>query len=164
MTKKRFITGFSGLRALAVIGVILYHLDPNTFVGGYLGVLIFFVLSGYLVTCQILKAQFEQGTFDYRSFYLGRIKKLYPSLIGVLWAASAYILLFQRNLLAKLGQIVVTNLLNVYNFWQIANGQSYFERFATNKSPFVHLWTMSISGQFYILWPLIIYLLVKFGK
>ena len=55
MAKNRYITGYSGLRALAVIGVILYHLDPNTFAGGYLGVPIFFVLSGYLVTCQMLK-------------------------------------------------------------------------------------------------------------
>ena len=85
-------------------------------------------------------------------------------MITLLWGCSAYILLFQQNLLAKLNQIVVTNLLNVYNFWQIKNGQSYFERFAANESPFVHLWTMSIEGQFYIIWPLIIFLLVKFAK
>lgn len=164
MAKNRFITGYSGLRALAVIGVILYHLDPNTFIGGYLGVPIFFVLTGYLVTCQILKSYDEEGYFDAKRFYLSRLKKLYPSLIAVLWLAAAYIILFQRNLLAKLNQIVIANLLNVYNFWQIFNGQSYFERFATNESPFTHLWTMSINGQFYILWPLVIFLLVKYGK
>lgn len=164
MTKNRFITGYSGLRALAVIGVILYHLNPNTFIGGYLGVPVFFVLSGYLVTCQMLKSYDENGFFDEKSFYLKRLKKLYPPLIALLWACAAYIFLFQRNLLAKLNQIVVTNLLNVYNFWQILNGQSYFERFASNESPFVHLWTMSINGQFYILWPLVIFLLVKLCK
>ena len=164
MTKNRYITGYSGLRALAVIGVILYHFDPNTFVGGYLGVPIFFVLSGYLVTCQILKAYDENGFYNTKKFYWSRIKKIYPPLIAVLWISAAYIVLFQRNLLAKLSQIVVANLLNVYNFWQILNGQSYFERFAANESPFVHLWTMSINGQFYILWPLVIFLLVKYGK
>ena len=164
MTKNRFITGYSGLRALAVVGVILYHLAPDTFVGGYLGVPIFFVLSGYLVTCQMLKAYDENGTFDNQGFYLSRLKKLYPPLITVLWLSATYILLFQRNLLAKLSEIVFTNLLNVYNFWQILNGQSYFERFAANESPFVHLWTMSINGQFYLLWPLVIFLLVKYGK
>lgn len=61
MKKNRFITGYSGLRALAVIGVILYHLDPNTFIGGYLGVPIFFVLSGYLVTDHMLKSYAQQG-------------------------------------------------------------------------------------------------------
>ncbi|MBC6342614.1 acetyltransferase [Lactobacillus kimbladii] len=164
MTKNRYITGYSGLRALAVIGVILYHFDPNTFVGGYLGVPIFFVLSGYLVTCQILKAYDENGFYNTKKFYWSRIKKIYPPLIAVLWISAAYIVLFQQNLLAKLSQIVVANLLNIYNFWQILNGQSYFERFAANESPFVHLWTMSINGQFYILWPLVIFLLVKYGK
>ncbi|MCT6839292.1 MAG: acyltransferase, partial [Bifidobacteriales bacterium] len=133
-------------------------------VGGYLGVPIFFVLSGYLVTCQILKAYDENGFYNTKKFYWSRIKKIYPPLIAVLWISAAYIVLFQQNLLAKLSQIVVANLLNIYNFWQILNGQSYFERFAANESPFVHLWTMSINGQFYILWPLVIFLLVKYGK
>ena len=162
--KNRFITGYAGLRALAVIGVILYHLNPNQFMGGYLGVPIFLVLSGYLVTDHMFHAYEERGEYNFKSFYIRRIKKLYPQMITLLWGCSAYILLFQQNLLAKLNQIVVTNLLNVYNFWQIKNGQSYFERFAANESPFVHLWTMSIEGQFYIIWPLIIFLLVKFAK
>lgn len=104
------------------------------------------------------------GHFYNKRFYLRRAKKLYPQLITVLWLAAAWIFLFQRNLLAKLDQIVLTNLLNVYNFWQIFNGQSYFERFAANESPFTHLWTMSIEGQFYLLWPLLIFLLVRFAR
>ncbi len=162
--KNRFITGYAGLRALAVIGVILYHLNPNRFMGGYLGVPIFLVLSGYLVTDHMFHAYEERGKYDFKSFYVRRIKKLYPQMIALLWGCSAYILLFQQNLLAKLNQIVVANLLNVYNFWQIKNGQSYFERFASNESPFVHLWTMSIEGQFYIIWPLVVFLLVKLAK
>ena len=164
MRRNRFITGYSGLRALAVIGVILYHLDPNLFMGGYLGVPIFFVLSGYLVTDHMLNSYDRTGEYNNRRFYLNRIKKIYPQLISVLWLSAAYIFLFQRNLLAKLNQIVLANLLNVYNFWQIHNGQSYFERFAANESPFTNLWTMSLEGQFYILWPIVIYLLVKLVK
>ncbi|MBA1393590.1 acyltransferase, partial [Lactobacillus sp. XV13L] len=129
-----------------------------------MGVPIFFVLSGYLVTGQMLRAYRNNGFVDYKKFYWGRLKKLYPQMIAVLWLAAAYILLFQRNLLVKLDQIVCTNLLSVYNFWQIANGQSYFERFATNESPFTHLWTMAINGQFYLLWPLVVFLLVKYVK
>lgn len=164
MKKNRFITGYSGLRALAVIGVILYHLDPNTFIGGYLGVPIFFVLSGYLVTDHIMRSYQNQGKYDNKHFYLSRLKRLYPQLITVLWLSAAWIFLFQKNLLAKLNQIVIANLLNVYNLWQITNGQSYFERFAANESPFTHLWTMSIEGQFYIIWPLVMFLLIKLGK
>ena len=163
-TKNRFITGYSGLRALAVVGVILYHLDPNTFIGGYLGVPIFLVLSGYLVTDHMLKSYQETGSYDNKHFYITRLKRLYPQLITVLWACAAWIVLFQRNLLVKLYQIVIANLLNVYNIWQIRNGQSYFERFGANASPFTHLWTMSIEGQFYLLWPIVIFLLVKFVK
>lgn len=162
--KNRFITGYSGLRALAVIAVILYHLDPNKFIGGYLGVPIFLVLSGYLVTDHMRNAYEENGFYNTKGFYLRRAKKLYPPLIAVLWGSAAYIVLFQRNLLAKLNQIVLTNLLGVYNFWQIANGQSYFERFAANESPFVHLWTMSIEAQFYLIWPLVFWLLYRFVK
>lgn len=164
MRRNRFITGYSGLRALAVIGVILYHFDPNSFIGGYLGVPIFFVLSGYLVTDHMLNSYDQTGTYNNRRFYLNRIKRLYPQLIAVLWISATYIFLFQRNLLAKLNQIVFANLLNVFNFWQINNCQSYFERFANNESPFTNLWTMSIEGQFYIVWPLVIFLLVKLVK
>lgn len=164
MGKNRFITGYFGLRTLAVIGVILYHLDPNSFMGGYLGVPIFFVLSGYLVTDHMLNSYDRTGSYDNKHFYLSRIKKIYPQLISVLWLSAVYIFLFQRNLLAKLNQIVLANLLNVYNFWQIHNGQSYFERFAANESPFTNLWTMSLEGQFYILWPIVIFLLVKLVK
>ncbi|GHN19579.1 acyltransferase [Lactobacillus delbrueckii] len=162
--KKRYITGYAGLRALAVIGVILYHLDPDHFGGGYLGVPVFLVLTGYLVTNQIMAAYRNQGYFDIKSFYQRRFKRLYPPLIAMLWLTSAYIVLFQRNLLNKLYQIVASNLLGVYNWWQIFNGQSYFERFANNESPFTHLWTIAIDWQFYLLWPLVMALLVKFAK
>ena len=158
----RFITGYAGLRALAVVGVILYHLDPNRFIGGYLGVPIFLVLSGYLVTDHMFHAYEDTGTYNTKGFYIRRVKKLYPQMIALLWLCSAYIFLFQQNLLAKLNQIVTTNILNVFNIWEIFNGQSYFERFAANESPFVHLWTMSIEGQFYIVWPLVIWLLAKY--
>ena len=163
-TKNRFITGYAGLRTLAVVGVILYHLDPNRFMGGYLGVPIFLVLTGYLVTDHMFHAYEANGTYNNKGFYLRRLKRLYPQMITLLWLCSSYILLFQRNLLPKLNQIVASNLLNVYNWWQIFNGQSYFERFAANESPFTHLWTMSIEGQFYIIWPLAIFLLVKYVK
>ncbi|CCI85366.1 acyltransferase family protein [Lactobacillus pasteurii] len=164
MKKNRFITGYSGLRALAVIGVILYHLDPNIFVGGYLGVPIFFVLTGYLITDHVFRSLRETNSYNFKRFYLSRLKRLYPQLITVLWLSSSWILLFQRNLLPKLNQIVTSNLLNVYNIWQIHNGQSYFERFAANQSPFTHLWTMSLEGQFYIFWPIVLFLLYKYAK
>lgn len=160
---RRYFTGIDGLRALAVIGVILYHINPNQFIGGYLGVLIFFVLSGYFITGHIIK-RVKLNQFSFKEFYIKRIKRIYPQLISVLALTSTYILLFQRQLLHNLYQIVLTNLLGVYNFWQILNGQSYFERFAQDESPFIHLWTLSIEWQYYLIWPIVLVILFKLFK
>ena len=160
--KRRFITGFDGLRTLGVIGVIMYHLNPNVFSGGYLGVPIFFLISGYLITDHFFNTVDYGGSFSLSNFYLRRIKRLYPGMLFVLLASGAYIVLFLKDLLYHLDQIFVTNVLNVYNWWQIFNGQSYFERFANNESPFTHLWTLSIEGQFYIIWPILLILFSKY--
>ncbi|BDR59240.1 acyltransferase family protein [Xylocopilactobacillus apicola] len=159
-----YITGFDGLRTIGVLLIIFYHLNPQIFPGGYLGVPIFMVLSGYLITGSLIREVQRTHHIDYRAFFIRRAKRLYPALVTMLLASSSYILLFQRNLLAKLWQIVLTNLSYLYNWWQIFNGQSYFERFADNESPFTHLWTLSIEGQFYLIWPLVIFLLYKLLK
>ena len=160
--KHRFITGFTGLRALAVIGVILYHFNPQLFSGGYLGVPIFLTLSGYLVTDHLIGEYQQTNTFDYGNFWYKRIKKLYPTLIMMLFATAAYITFFQRNLLANLWQSIVTNLTYTYNWYEILNGQSYFQNFAGSQSPFTHLWTLAVEGQFYLIWPLIVMLILRF--
>lgn len=161
--KRRFIGGFDGLRTLGVIGVIMYHLNPNVFSGGYLGVPIFFLISGYLITDHFYNTVDAGNKFSLGNFYVKRVRRLYPGLLFVLLASGAYIVLFLKNLLYHFDQIFLTNVLNVYNWWQIFNGQSYFERFANNESPFTHLWTMSIEGQFYIFWPLLLLLFAKMG-
>lgn len=161
-SSRHYITGFDGLRTIGVLGVILYHLNPDVFSGGYLGVPIFLALSGYLITDQILRALRKRRVFNFKAYYWKRIKRLYPGLLLMLLSASSYMVFFQKNLLANLRAVFVANVLNVYNFWQIAHGQSYFERFAGNQSPFTHMWTLSIQGQFYFLWPLILVLLLRF--
>lgn len=159
--KHRFITGFNGLRAIAVIGVILYHLNPTVFSGGYLGVPVFLTLSGYLVTDHLISEYEAGGKFDYRHFWYKRLTKLYPTLIIMLSLSAAYITIVQRNLLPNLWQSVVTNLTYTYNWYEILNGQSYFQTFAGSASPFTHLWTLAIEGQFYLIWPLLVVFLLK---
>jgi len=162
--KRRYITGFDGLRTIGVIGVILYHLRPELFKGGYLGVPIFMVVSGYLITDGLLQEFDRNQRIDFKGFFIRRLKRLYPGLIAVLFATSAYITLFSHNLLHNLHMMVLTNLAYVYNWWQIFNGQSYFARFANNESPFTHLWTLSIEGQYYLVWPFIVLALLLFVK
>ncbi|WP_261805803.1 acyltransferase family protein [Lapidilactobacillus luobeiensis] len=162
--KKRYIHGFDGLRALGVIAVISYHLNPAVFRGGYLGVPVFMVLSGYLITDHLLLDLKQKQHYDFKGFWLRRLKRLYPTLITMLMATAAYIVLFQRALLENLQRIVLSNLFYLYNWWQVFDHQSYFERFANNESPFTHLWTLSIEGQFYLVWPLIVMLIWRFSK
>ena len=163
LKKSRYITGFDGIRSLAVVGVILYHLLPTSMKGGYLGVPIFFVVSGYLIT-DLLRQEWEQnGKINIWQFYVRRMKRLYPGLAFLLITASAYITLFQRGLLNNLRGVVVSSLLYVNNWWQINNGLSYFDRFA-NESPFTHIWSLAVEAQNYLIWPVIFVLLMVFVR
>ncbi|WP_137597812.1 acyltransferase family protein [Paucilactobacillus kaifaensis] len=153
--RRRYITGFDGLRTLAVVGVIVYHLLPATLQGGYLGVPIFLLITGYLITNQLVNEWNRTGNLRLGHFYWKRITRLYPVLITMLITTTAYITLFERNLLRDIRGTIWTNLLYVYNWWEIGHGQSYFDRFA-GESPFTHLWTLGIEGQFYLIWPLVL--------
>jgi len=155
MRPRRYITGFDGIRTLAVLGVIIYHLMPASMQGGYLGVPIFFVVSGYLITDLLLQEWEIHGSIRLLSFYGRRLRRLYPALVTMLLGTTTYITLFQRSLLTNIRATVVTNLLYVYNWFEIGHGQSYFDRF-NGESPFTHLWSLSIEGQYYLLWPLVV--------
>ncbi|QEA30805.1 acyltransferase family protein [Secundilactobacillus malefermentans] len=155
LKNSRYITGFDGIRTLAVIGVIVYHLLPYRLQGGYLGVPIFFVVSGYLITDLLLQEYEQNRRIDLVGFYERRLKRLYPALVAMVLATAAYITLFQRSLLTGLKDIIWTNFLYIYNWWEIGHGQSYFDRF-NGESPFTHLWSLSIEGQFYFIWPLLL--------
>lgn len=159
----RYITGFDGIRSLSVIGVILYHLMPAQMRGGYLGVPVFFVVSGYLITDLLIQEWRQTGRINIKQFYYRRMKRLYPALVTMLVGASAYITLFQRNLLNNLRGNVISSLLYVNNWWQINHGMSYFDRFA-GESPFTHIWSLAVESQNYLLWPIIFGLLMRLVK
>jgi Predicted acyltransferases len=161
--QKRYITGLDGLRSLAVIGVIFYHLMPTSVRGGYLGVPVFFVVSGYLITDLLRQEWQKNGKINVKDFYFRRLKRLYPAMIVALIASSAYITLFQRNLLNNLRGVFTSSLLYWNNWWQINHQLSYFDRFG-NESPFTHLWSLAVEGQHYLIWPIIFILLMKFVK
>lgn len=163
LKNSRYITGFDGIRSLAVIGVILYHLLPSQMRGGYLGVPVFFAVSGYLITDLLIQEWKQTGKINIKQFYYRRMKRLYPALVAMLIGASAYITLFQRNLLNNLRGNVLSSLFYVNNWWQINHGMSYFDRFA-GESPFTHIWSLAVESQNYLIWPVVFVLLMKFIK
>lgn len=157
--KRKYITGIDGLRSIAVVGVILYHLIPQYMPGGYLGVTLFFVISGYLMTDILLNQWENRKKIGLKNFYYKRARRIYPSLIMMLIMTGSTFIFVSKDLLLNFKQIVTSSLLNINNFWQILSGSSYFDRFG-NESAFTHLWSLSIEGQFYILWPIVVALLV----
>jgi peptidoglycan/LPS O-acetylase OafA/YrhL len=145
-----------GLRAVAVLSVILYHINNVLVPGGFVGVDIFFVISGYLITLHILR-DMETGHFSLIEFYRRRIKRIFPVMLVVI----AIVLLFSLVVfrpedtvnIAQSGFASLFMMANVY-FWLILD-TNYFAT-ASNEIPFLHLWTLGVEEQFYILWPLIL--------
>jgi peptidoglycan/LPS O-acetylase OafA/YrhL len=137
---------------VAVAGVLLYHADLPWFQGGFLGVDVFFVLSGFLIT-GLLAREFERsGGLDIRGFYLRRFRRLVPALILLLLVTVVGAAFFVRDAAPRLRGDGLASLLYVSNWWLIGNGQSYFE-FISRPPLLQHLWSLAIEEQFYLIWP-----------
>lgn len=159
MTEKVYRPHIDGLRAIAVMVVVLFHFGFDAFSGGYVGVDVFFVISGYLITGLIV-AQIEQGRFTFADFYLRRARRLLPALLFTLVLSCIFaFLLFSPEHLERFFGAVAYALLSVSNFyfWDEAG---YFNASASIK-PLLHTWSLSVEEQFYVLWPCTLVLLVK---
>lgn len=161
--KRRYMTGIDGLRAIAVIGVIIYHLNYEWLPGGFLGVTIFFVLSGYLITDLLLEEWNKKGKIDFIDFWIRRFRRLLPALIFLMFILTIWILLFKQEAIGKLQADFLPSLLYVTNWWYIFKDISYFETFGM-PSPFTHLWSLAVEEQFYIIWPILFFIIVKLFK
>src|SRR5699024_5038762 len=128
--------------------------------GGFLGVPIFFV-SGYLITDLLIQEYEQNQQIDIKAFYVRRMKRLYPALMTMVLTTSAFVTLFARESIDKLRGVIVSNIFYVYNWFQVSNHESYFDKFG-NQSPFTHMWSLSIEGQSYLLWPVVILLMLSF--
>lgn len=159
---RKYITGIDGLRTIAVIGVIGYHLLPNAFKGGFLGVSLFFVISGYLIT-DILISSIKSEHFNLIRFYLHRIRRLLPSLLILFLVLGTALIFLPKEFLNNFKETVFTSLTGINNFWQMQNGTSYFDKFA-QVNPLTNLWSLSIEAQFYFIWPIIFLLMARFAK
>jgi len=147
--------GLDGLRAIAVAAVFLYHSRIDWLPGGFLGVDLFFVLSGYLIT-SLLLVEWDAGTrIDLRRFWLRRARRLLPALVVVVLAALVLSAIFARGDLARTRGDAVSSLLYYTNWHLIFANHSYFVRMG-NPSLLQHLWSLAVEEQFYVIWPLLL--------
>jgi peptidoglycan/LPS O-acetylase OafA/YrhL len=157
---QRYMPGLDGLRAIAVLAVIAFHLGFGWAPGGLLGVGIFFTLSGYLITDILLSQLARRGHIRLGKFWLARARRLLPALFAMLVIVVAWVTIFGPAQPQQFRDAVVASALYVSN-WQLIFGDvSYFARFAP-PGPLNHLWSLAIEEQFYILWPFILLIGVK---
>lgn len=159
----KYLPHLDGLRSIAVMAVILFHLDLSPLTGGYVGVDIFFVLSGFLISGLIIGELEQTGDFSFKRFYLRRIHRLAPALLFTLLLTTiAALIILQPNQLREYGQELASSILSVSNFlfW---SSSGYFD---TNSDMrlLLHTWSLSVEEQFYVFWPAIIYLTMKSYK
>lgn len=145
------IHGLDGLRTLALFGVLFYHAFPDLFKGGYFGVIIFFVISGYLAGLTAFKIK-ENGKIQILSYYKRRFLRMYPELVMVLLITIGVMVFVCPNKLANTRAEVMSILLGYNNNWQISLHADYFANLSQN-SPFTHLWYIAVLIQFEIIWP-----------
>jgi peptidoglycan/LPS O-acetylase OafA/YrhL len=149
------VQALDGLRGLAVAGVLLFHAD-RTLIGGYLGVDLFFVLSGYLITGILLSEHAREGRISLANFWVRRARRLLPALLSLLVAVAAYARFFSKpDELRGVRADALATLAYVANWRAIYGHKSYWEIFAS-ASPLEHTWSLAIEEQFYVLWPLLV--------
>ena len=153
--------GLDGLRAISVIAVILYHAGFGWMHGGFLGVEVFFVVSGYLITSLLLEEREGSGGVRLRQFWLRRARRLLPALFGVLIAVGVWVALFgTAQQQSDLHRDYLPGIFYVANWGQIFGGAQYFGNF----SPLRHLWSLAVEEQWYLLWPLAFVALTRRNK
>ena len=160
----QYIPAIDGLRAVAVIAVMLYHLGFTWIPGGFLGVDLFFVISGYVITRLLLDSIAQSGGLDLRGFYIARARRLLPALIFMLVSTTIAIGIWAPDTIKRLLTDTPFSLTGMMNWWLVAHHQDYFE--SIGRPPLLqHTWSLAVEAQFYLLWPLILYFILKqFGK
>ncbi|WP_208029275.1 acyltransferase family protein [Rhabdothermincola sediminis] len=153
-TRLPYMPGLDGLRALAVISVLVYHAGYGWASGGFLGVEVFFVISGYLITALLLAEWRDSGSITLREFWLRRARRLLPALFLLLILVSAVAVIFLPGEVASLRGDVLSAIAYVTNWNFIIGQKSYFE-FVGRPSLVTHLWSLAVEEQFYLVWPLV---------
>ena len=165
--KKRGIThipAIDGLRAVAVIAVMLYHLGFSWIPGGFLGVDLFFVISGYVITRLLLDSIQRSGGLDLRAFYKARMRRLLPPLLLMIFGTAIFVGVWAPETSRRLVSDAPFSIFGGMNWWLVFRHTDYFE--AIGRPPLLqHTWSLAVEAQFYLIWPLVLLLILKqFGK
>ena len=160
----RYIPAIDGLRAVAVIAVMLYHLGFSWIPGGFLGVDLFFVISGYVITRLLLDSIARSGGLDLRAFYKARIRRLFPPLVFMIFMTIIYIGIWAPETMRRFVSDSPFALSGIMNWWLVFRHTDYFDSIA--RPPLLqHTWSLGVEAQFYLVWPLILLLVLRqFGK
>jgi peptidoglycan/LPS O-acetylase OafA/YrhL len=160
----RYIPAIDGLRAVAVIAVLLYHLGVSWIPGGFLGVDLFFVISGYVITRLLLDSIQRSGGLDLRAFYKSRVRRLLPPLVFMIVTTTLFIGVWAPDTIKRLLTDTPFALTGIMNWWLVYRQQDYFE--AIGRPPLLqHTWSLGVEAQFYLIWPLILLLVLRqFGR
>lgn len=158
------IPAIDGLRAVAVAAVVFYHLGFAWIPGGFLGVDLFFVISGYVITRLLLDSIERSGGLDLRGFYKARARRLLPPMIFMIVVTAFYTSVWAQDSVKRFLTDVPFAISGTINWWLVANEQDYFE--AIGRPPLLqHTWSLAVESQFYLIWPIILLLVLKrFGK
>ena len=159
-TPSAYLPALDGLRALAVAAVFAYHLSLPLFRGGFLGVDLFFVISGFLITTLLVTEAQRTNRVRITAFWMRRVRRLMPALVLMVVVVSAAALLIGRDLDAGLRLQVLGAAVYGSNWVQIASGASYVEHF--EPSLLTHLWSLGVEEQFYLIWPFVVVVLISF--
>ena len=155
--------GLDGVRAVAVAAVVVFHMDESWLPGGFLGVDVFFTLSGFLITSLLLAELDARSRVDFKRFYIRRARRLLPALYLVLVATSLAAMTVAQDAASRVREDATAALFYVTNWWYVLHGQSYFE--ATGRPPMLqHLWSLAVEEQFYFVWPVLCWLLWRVGR
>lgn len=160
----RHITSIDGLRAIAVTAVVLYHLGISWIPGGFLGVDLFFVISGYVITRLILDSINQSSALDLRAFYAARIRRIFPGLIFMVICTIIFIGVWAPEAIKRFLSDLPYALTGTINWLLVARNQDYFE--TIGRPPLLqHTWSLAVELQFYLIWPIILLTVLKyFGK
>ena len=160
----RYIPAIDGLRAVAVVAVLLYHLGISWIPGGFLGVDLFFVISGYVITRLLLDSIQRSGGLDLRAFYIARIRRLLPPLLFMIITTALFVSLWAPDTIKRFLTDAPFSIFGAMNWWLVFRHTDYFE--AIGRPPLLqHTWSLGVEAQFYLLWPLILLLVLRFlGK